>query len=196
MVVFDSTMMLLVIRPDVNPPIDTNTKLPVEYVEARISGLIELLENRRDKIILPTPVLSEILIRAGEDAQSIVNTIQKSPVFRIIPFDTLAAIEVAAMTRKAINDGNKRGGVDCSWAKVKYDRQIIAIAKVHRATVIYSDDEDIRTHAEANNIQVVGIADLPIPQDVRQGKLFDVDLEEDISESEKKSVNNTDEQEK
>lgn len=191
MVVFYSTMMLLLIRPDVNTPIDPTTKLPVAHVGARINGLVEFLENRKDKIILPTPALSELLIRAGDSAQSIVNTIQKSSVFRIVPFDTLAAIEVAAMTRQAIDGGNKRGGVDCTWAKVKYDRQIIAIAKVHRATIIYSDDKHIRTHAEAADIQVVGIADLPIPQENKQRKL-DFNIEENIVEVETETGDNTD----
>jgi hypothetical protein len=95
------------------------------------------------EIIIPTPALSELLVRAGDDMQSLVNMLQKSAVFHIVPFDTLAAIEVAAMTQRAIDNGDKRGGVDCSWAKIKYDRQIIAIAKVHRATAIYSDDDDI-----------------------------------------------------
>lgn len=193
MVVFDSTMMLLLIHPDVKTPIDPKTELPVEHVGARINGLVDFLEKRKDKIILPTPALSELLIRAGDNAQSIVNTIQKSSVFRIVPFDTLAAIEVAAMTRQAIDDGDKRGGTDCTWAKVKYDRQIIAIAKVHRATIIYSDDEHIRTHGKAANIRVVGIADLPIPQENKQGKLFDFNIEEIISEVETENDNNPDE---
>ncbi len=184
MVVFDSSILLLLIRPDVNTPIDPKTDLPVDHVEARLSGLVELLENKKDKIIIPTPALSELLICAGDDTQSIVRTIQKSSVFRIIPFDTLAAIEVAVMTGKAINNGNKRGGVDCTWAKVKYDRQIIAIAKVHRATIIYSDDEHIHTHGKANNIQVVGIADLPVPDQIKQRRLFDYNIEENESEAE------------
>lgn len=196
MVVFDSTMMLLLIRPDVNPPIDLKTQKPVEHVGARLNGLVEFLENRKDIIILPTPALSELLIRAGNSAQSIVNTIQKSSVFRIVPFDTLAAIEVAAMTKQAIDNGNKRGGADCTWAKVKYDRQIIAIAKVHRATTIYSDDEHIHIHANAANIQVIGIADLPIPEKDRQGKLFEGDIEEIVNEVKTEDDGNIDEKER
>jgi rRNA-processing protein FCF1 len=163
MVVFDATMMLLLMHPDVNPPLDFKSKLPVEHAEARISGLVQQMEKQKTKIIIPTPALSELLVRAGGDAQSLIDKIQKNYTFRIEPFNTLAAIEVAAMTRNAINGGDKRGGLDCTWAKIKYDRQIIAIAKVHGATAIYSDDEHIRTHASSANIPVIGLADIPIP---------------------------------
>jgi hypothetical protein len=46
------------------------------------------------------------------------------------------------MTRAAVDAGDKRVGSDATWAKVKFDRQIVAIAQVRRATAIYSDDAD------------------------------------------------------
>lgn len=172
MVVFDATMMLILMRPDVNVPPDPKTSLPIEHAEARISGLVQELEKQKTKIIVPAPALSELLVRAGDSEQSLINTIQKSPVFRIAPFDTLAAIEVAAMTRQAMDNGDKRGGVDSIWAKIKYDRQIIAIAKVYGATAIYSDDNHIHTHGETAKIEVIRLSDLPVPKDLAQGDLF------------------------
>jgi hypothetical protein len=173
MVVFDATMMLLLMRPDVNAPPDPITSLPVENAEARISALIEDLEKQKTKILIPTPALSELLVRAGDDTPSLISIIQKNSVFRIVPFDTLAAIEVSAMTRQAIDDGDKRGGVvDSTWAKVKYDRQIIAIAKVHRATTIYSDDNHIHSHCKDTQINVIRLSDIPVPQKkVENGEL-------------------------
>lgn len=168
MIVFDATMMLLAIRPDVRPPIDENTGLPVEHVEVRINALIAQLEKEKVRILFPTPALSELLVRAGSDTQSIIHNIQKNAVFRIVPFDTLAAIEVAAMTHQALNEGDKRLGVDSTWAKVKYDRQIIAIAKVHRATIIYSDDNDIRALSGPAKINVLRLVDIPVPQKDKQ----------------------------
>jgi hypothetical protein len=170
-IVFDATMLLLLMRPDVNAPIDANTGTPVTRVEARIKGLIEKLEKEKTKIIVPTPALSELFVRAGESIPTLINEIQKSPVFRIEPFDTLAAIEVALMTRQAIDCGDKRSGVDCTWAKVKYDRQIIGIAKVHRASAIYSDDDDVHILGGAANIRVLKLADLPIPTEELQAKI-------------------------
>jgi hypothetical protein len=44
-----------------------------------------------------------------------------------------------------------------------FDRQIVAIAKVARATAIYSDDADVRSMAAAQDIAVIGLAELPLP---------------------------------
>jgi hypothetical protein len=54
------------------------------------------------------------------------------------------------------------------WAKVKFDRQIVAIAKVVGATVIYSDDKDVATLAKKQGIETIGVADLPLPKEDAQ----------------------------
>jgi hypothetical protein len=41
-----------------------------------------------------------------------------------------------------------------TWAKVKFDRQIVAIAKVEKASMVYSDDEDVRKLAAAEGIPI------------------------------------------
>lgn len=94
--------------------------------------------------------------------------LQRYNVFRIEAFDARAAIEVAAMTRDTLNRGRKRGQSTATWAKVKYDRQIVAIAKVCGATTIYSDDRDVRALAKTVKIEVVGLADLPLPPEKAQ----------------------------
>lgn len=107
-----------------------------------------------------------MLVHAGNDAPAILKNIQKSSVFEIADFDSLAAIEVSLMVRQAIDNGNKRGavGINCPWTKVKFDMQIIAIAKVHDATTIYTDDSDIHAHAENEHLKVIRLIDIPIPQ--------------------------------
>ena len=100
MVVIDATTLLLLLRPDLGCPIDSNTGLPVTEVRDRIEFLlIATLEKEKSKLIVPTPALSEVLVRAPpSDAPRLVEEINKAAVFRIAPFDALAAIEVAAMT--------------------------------------------------------------------------------------------------
>ena len=51
---------------------------------------------------------------------------------------------------------------------MKYDRQIVAVAKVCGATTIYSDDKDVRTLAKTVKIEVIGVADLPLPPEKAQ----------------------------
>ena len=173
MVVIDATTLLLLLRPGTPVPPGPNG-LPVDRPKERVDHLVERLDKAKTKIIIPTPALSEALVGAGAAAsQQIVEHLQKHSVFQIQPFDDRAAIEVAAMTRNAKAKGNKRGNSGGTWAKVKYDRQIVAIAKVAGATTIYSDDEDVEALGKEANIKVLGIADLPLPPEEAQLELHD-----------------------
>jgi hypothetical protein len=83
MVVIDATMLLLFLRPEtaVSPGHDG---LPVERPKDRIDFLISQLNKDRVKIIVPTPALSEGLVRAGaEDTQRIVDHLNRSTVLRM-----------------------------------------------------------------------------------------------------------------
>lgn len=163
MVVIDATTLLLMLRPDTPVPAGADG-VKIDRPKERIEYLVQQLDKAKTKIIVPTPALSEALVRAGVAAtQQIVEHLQRYSVFAIEPFDTRAAIEVAAMTRDALAGGKKRGKSDATWAKVKYDRQIVAIAKVHGATTIYSDDGDIEKLAKPAKINVVSLAALPLP---------------------------------
>jgi hypothetical protein len=162
MVVFDATMLLLLLRPYSGRALDPSG-VPIAQVEERIAHLVQRLEKAKTRIVIPTPALSEVLVRAGSAAPQIVETLGRSALFKIIPFDSLAAIEAAMMTRAAIDAGDKRGGLEATWAKIKFDRQIIAIAKVVQAREIYSDDADVRALAMAEDITVIGLAELPTP---------------------------------
>jgi len=175
MVVIDATNLLLMLRPGTHVPAGKDG-LPVDKPKERIEYLIARLDKEKTKVIIPTPALSEALVRAGSVAtQEIVEKLQKFSVFRIESFDTRAAIEVAAMTRKALDSGKKRGPSSATWAKVKYDRQIVAIAKVSGATTIYSDDDDIAALGKEAKINVVKIKDLPLPPEDAQLKMFSPD---------------------
>lgn len=189
MIVFDSTMLLLTIRPDVNAPVDVKTGKPVDYVEARVNTLLAKIEKEKTKIIIPTPVLSEVLMDAGKDMDSLIHQIQKNSSFRIIPFDTLAAVELAAMTFDAKKSGDKRAGSEETWAKVKFDRQIVAIAKVHNATAIYSDDVNLIKFAEKANINVIRLADLPVPDNVKQISFLETNKEKHEQKEEPENEN-------
>ena len=142
MVVIDSTIVLLILRPGTLVPNGSDGS-PVSRQD-RIDYLVQRLSKAKSKIIIPTPVLSEALVKAGPAAsQKVIEELQKYAVFSIEPFDTRAALEVAAMSREALASGNKKGKSTAPWQKVKFDRQIVAIAKVHGVSEIYSDDSDI-----------------------------------------------------
>lgn len=187
MVVFDATILLPVLWPGVPPPVDPNTGEAVTKFRERIDHLVATLEKDKTKIILPTPAISEILVRAGEAGPEYFAKINSVSAFKIAPFDTRAAVEVAMMTHGSLNERQRRNRDDQTVAKMKYDRQIVAIAKVEGASVIYSDDRGMVKMANAANISVIRTSDLPLPPEDLQSSLFEMlgahDTENDESGS-------------
>lgn len=165
MVVIDATVLMLLLQPDAHVPKGIDGA-PIDRPVERIAFLVEKLEKSRSKIIIPTPALSEVLVRADAGmAQMLVEKINSMSVFRVEPFDERAAIEVAIMTRNSMDGGKNPSKRDpnTTWAKLKYDRQIIAIALVSQATTIYSDDLGIAATAKRSALNVIGLADMDLP---------------------------------
>lgn len=136
--------------------------------------LVSTLDKRREKIIVPTPALSELLVHAAGAGPEYLDILNKTAAFKIVNFDDRAAVEVAAAIREAITAGNKKSGAVGTWAKVKFNRQIVAIAKVAGATAIYSDDDDIARLAKLCGIPVIRLCGLQLsPDDAQQSLPLD-----------------------
>lgn len=129
MPVFDATALMYFLEPDANAPLDPTTNEPVTNAKARIDFLIETLEARRETIVIPTPALSEVLVHAGSAGPRYLDILNTTRCFRVESFDLRAAVELAAMTRDAIVAGDLRAGTGTTRAKLKFDRQIVAIAR-------------------------------------------------------------------
>ena len=166
-VVFDTSVLLLAIHPDAAPPVDPETKVPLEHAKQRVDYLIRKLQKNRSKVVIPAPALSELLVHAGSAANSYVSKLQQTP-FNVAPFDTRAAIECADAVHKY---GVKGKGPNNTRAKIKFDRQIVAIAQVARAETIYSDDADIYSYGSKAGIKVIRSYELEMDPDDRQHKL-------------------------
>jgi predicted nucleic acid-binding protein len=161
MVVFDATFLSHLLYPKSRSPLDPSTGQPVEKAKERIESLIQSLQDAKQKIIIPTPALSELLAVAS-NPQEILELITSSRWFELFPFDQKAAIECAESIRATRKAGKKK--LSSTWAKAKFDYQVIAIAIVSGADTIYSDDEDIRRYlARRAGIKVVTISQLPLP---------------------------------
>ncbi|HEV2522985.1 MAG TPA: hypothetical protein VGT24_11440 [Candidatus Acidoferrales bacterium] len=155
MVGFDTTFLTLMFVP--------NAKHSIADAKARVEFLISDLSGRGDQILIPTPALSEILVRSGKARNAIIQKLTKNPRFVIAPFDLRSALELSVMTDAALSRSDKKGGSAATWAKVKFDRQIIAIAKVERVSCIYSEDGDIHSIGKHEGLSVLGVADITIP---------------------------------
>ena len=170
MVVLDASVLLLLLYPNASPPIDSSTGLPVTRCRERIELLLESLSKGHIAVMVPTPVLSEILVTTRSDMARVLAEISNTWAFHIEPFDERAAVEVALMTDPDLQS-NKLLTENETRAKIKFDRQIIAIAKVNGVKTIYSSDNNLRAKAEANGITAVGMADLPLPPEPPQAAL-------------------------
>jgi predicted nucleic acid-binding protein len=130
--------------------------------------LLESLQQQNAKIVIPTPALAEVLVRAAKGGPEFLRILSSSKHFRIAPFDERAAVEFAARQAERIAASERAPAG--TRTKAKFDDQIAAIAAVESATTIYSDDEDIAKLAEGR-LGVIKIAEIPLPPETAQRKL-------------------------
>ena len=123
-------------------------------------------------MILPTPVLCEFLILVGRDGPEYLEKLSGMKSILVKPFDQVAAIELAAVEVEDRLRQGKRAGSGSPWAKLRFDRQIVAIAKTNGASRIYSDDEDVVKFATRREMKVIRTWELPLPP-ARQIDLYD-----------------------
>ena len=67
------------------------------------------------------------------------------------------------MTRSALSDGDLRAGTNATRAKLKFDRQILAIARIEGEDTIYSDDKELAKLGKPIGFTIIPIHKLPSP---------------------------------
>lgn len=154
-------------------PIDPETGEPVAFVKERVESIIADAEKAKDTILVPAPVLTEVLTVAGERRFDVVATITGSSRFKVGNFDTKAAIELAELNQRAIASGDKRLGSTEAYQKIKLDRQIVSICIAQECDFLYTTDRGMKNFAVWANQPVKHLLDIPVPDSARQGKLFD-----------------------
>ncbi|MBM3748342.1 MAG: type II toxin-antitoxin system VapC family toxin [Acidobacteria bacterium] len=162
MVAFDSTILSLLLFPDAEVHHGKESKA-VEHARGRVLGLVRELEEAKEQILVPTPSLAEVLVTEGADVQDVLTTLRGSSWIRVGDFDERAALELAMRLRAAIKAGDPREGLRITKSAMKFDRQIVAIALVSGARVLYSDDDGVATFAANCGLAVKRVADLPVP---------------------------------
>lgn len=167
MILVDTSVLSHLIFPEANPPIDPASGKPVARCQERREYFVRT--HSKARILLPAPSLAELLVMAGGGLEDVLERINKTSAITVKPFDQAAAIECALMERDARKSTlGKKGGSDAPWQKVKIDRQILAIGRVHGATAFYSDDRDLQKLAASIGVHVHGVADLELPPDGAQ----------------------------
>jgi hypothetical protein len=156
MVVFDTTFLTLMFIPG------ALHSLP--DAKERVEFLIKDIHGRGEKVLVPTPALAEILIKSGKARNQILQELIKAAKFEIAPFDLRAALELSLLSDAPFTSKDKRSGATGTWVKVKFDRQIVAIAKVSGASKIYSEDLDVRNIAIREKLAALSVADIKVPK--------------------------------
>ena len=165
MVVFDTNFLVMLLQDDF-PPVthpDTKEKFKGEDVKRRIAHLICELQKKRSKILIPTPVLAEVFTRFGSQTDEIIQILGRDYGFQFAPFDTKAAIEAGMAFYSARQKGDKKAGSRRAWQRVKFDRQVVSIAKAHGASIVYSNDKQVRTWASELGMTALAVWDLDPP---------------------------------
>src|SRR5580704_2921259 len=121
MAAFDADFLILLLHQNPRAPIDPKTNQPGPRLKERIQHLITSLEKVREKILVPTPALSEALALAMDSASDYLAELTNSYGFEMAGFDTMAAVEAAIATSDAKRRGGKKSGSTSTWAKVKFD---------------------------------------------------------------------------
>ncbi len=158
MVIFDAGILIKLLDP--RTPVVQRNKL--DYLLAH-------LQKSKTRILIPTPALAEFYVGADP---SVLAAFKGHFSFVIAPFDEKAAIECSLSVRDAVLSGHKKGvQPDASWQKIKFDHQIVAIARVHRANTIYSEDTGLRNFASSLGLTALCTDDLPESPESKQQKL-------------------------
>ncbi|MGQ0430502.1 MAG: type II toxin-antitoxin system VapC family toxin [Gammaproteobacteria bacterium] len=163
-VLVDTSVLIYLAYPNASAPLDPKTHKPVTHCAERIEGLIEQLDKSDTELVIPTPVLSELLIRAHNRQAEILAAVSQGKSVQLAPFDEMAAVENAALRRRGLSTAARSD----TKKEVSFDLQILAIARVTGCEVVLTDDEDLRKRCETAGIKVWGIADLVLPDASRQ----------------------------
>lgn len=138
---------------------------------ARLDEMLRIVSSANGRVIIPMPCFAEYLVGADESTAGWMAALEKRKSVVLAPFDRRAAFECALMDRRALGQGDKRGGRKDHWQHIKVDRQIIAIAKVHQAERVISEDSGLRSTALSIGLEATPLSELPLPDSALQTKL-------------------------
>lgn len=165
-VVLDANYMVAWQQPEnMDVPEDPATGAPITKFAERVQYLITQLEETTTRIVIPTPALSEFLVRAGAAGAPIVALLNKNKNFRIAEFDRRAAIEAAEIIRHELDVIGKNKSLPDSWSKAKFDIQICAIAKIAGADRVYTGDQGLANKCRRQALTPVMFHELALPPD-------------------------------
>jgi len=165
MIVVDANVLVLLLDPD-------GAMDQIERGKDRILHFIETLAQDRTEIIVPAPVIAELVAGRVERIEEIVTILTRTRGFSVQPFDTVAAIQTGELIRQ-VQDSIPANERLPGWkVAMKYDAMIAATARVRRAKAVCTADEGMARYLRGSGIDIILISDLPLPPEDPQGTLW------------------------
>ena len=127
--------------------------------DGRIKTLMDSLTLQKASIIIPAPVLVEVLVGVDPALGAEYYAKFTKPPFRLGPFGPRAVIECADLLRVALTFRELR---QVTKNKVKYDWMIVAIAKAESVRHVYHDDADVAAMCIRAGLANTRIGNLPL----------------------------------
>lgn len=155
MVLFDAGILIKLLDP----------RTP-DIQRGKLDYLVTRLQKSKTRILIPTPALSEFYVKADPE---VLAAFKGKSAFSIVPFDEKAAFECSVSVADALRSGHKKGvQAEASWQKIKFDHQIVAIARANGASTIFSEDSGLRKFAVSLGLIAQGTDDLPEDPESKQ----------------------------
>lgn len=165
---FDAGFIHILFDDRARVPRDAKGKPAVDRAQDRIDFLVQTISERGDKIILPSPALTEFMLLAADRYRDYLTIIRRRAVFEIAGYDDPEAVELVEHWLKFGDGKTLKARTAETWAKLKYDRQIAAIAATRRVECIYSTDKDLERYADELGIKFCNLVHLPLPPTEQQ----------------------------
>lgn len=140
--VIDANVLMQVMGDCENGLICPITGEEISDLQNRTEALVQYFSDDAHMILIPAPVLAEILVRYEESThQDVLNAIKSSPALQVAPFNEICAVECARILSKAeIKQWQAAGDAK---AKISVDRQVIATGIAYGADELWTHDDRV-----------------------------------------------------
>lgn len=163
----DSNYFAVLIDQATGDILDQNND-KIEYVRER---LLHFIKENRAEIVLPSPVYSELLLISNVTPSLLDQHLGNNGAFITCPYDVRAARILAKVEKPAIMSNKKRAGRTETMARLKFDRQILSIAKQNNVEVIITSDKGFIADAKRYEIETRCVSGMDLPPNIIQPKL-------------------------
>jgi predicted nucleic acid-binding protein len=134
----------------------------------RLQCLVDKVRKNKGRVLIPTPALTEFSVYATpQDIEFLL-----SQTFKIAPLDIRAALECGQFIKQLLSAQKAKKSAHFDKLKMKFDLQILAIAKANNVTLFVTDDKQLLSQAAQSGVNALPVSDLPLPDEARQYPLL------------------------